>query len=84
MLPAEDGKFNCLDGDDTYDREKAAQNKISYLYKKHGAFKKVSYDRIFKCSSKIRIMYGLQKIYKKQTPIRPIISAIVTNSHELS
>ena len=83
VLLESNGKFVKLKEDPTIEREKSLAN---FLYKMHtnGAFDDSTYKKIYPCGSKAGVLYGLPKIHKNETPIRPIISAIGTYTHKLA
>jgi len=93
------GKFSLLlKGDPTQLREKRLQNELRDLWKaKNGPRPKVGevpskkqvldwkvYDRLLPCGSKAGVLYGLPKVHKSGTPIRPIISAVQTYNYKLA
>ena len=82
-LLAEDGKFKRLDGDDTKKRECSLQHKLRRLHAQ-GKFPENIYRKILPCGSKAGVLYGLPKIHKEGSPIRPIISAIGTYTYNLA
>lgn len=79
-----DGKFKKLDSDQTIQREKKLQNYLRSLHKKIDGIKPEVYRRIIPCGSKSGVMYGLPKIHKEGSPIRPIISAVGTYNYKLA
>jgi hypothetical protein len=42
------------------------------------------YKKIMPCGSRAGVMYGLPKIHKERTPVRPIISAVKTYNYNLA
>jgi hypothetical protein len=52
-------------------------------YRKHRLTDEV-YNRILPCGSRAGVLYGLPKIHKTGTPLRPIISAVKTYNYELA
>lgn len=77
------GKFNRLSADPTIDREKYLQNHLRYLWSRQHIDEKIL-DRILPCRSRASVLYGLPKVHKRGTPIRPIISAVRTYNYELA
>ena len=72
QLLAEDGKFKRIDVDDTLKREYSLQQKLRRLWNQ-GKFTDSTFNKIMPIGSKAGIMYGLPKIHKEGSPIRPII-----------
>lgn len=77
------GKFNELPTDPTIEREKRLQNHLRYLGDKRFIDENII-RRIQPCGSRAGVMYGLPKVHKKGTPIRPIISAMNTYNYNLA
>ena len=87
-----DKKFIKLESNPTMKREKALQNYLRKLAvtttsqgKKRAFFmpNKV-YKDVLPCGSRAGVMYGLPKIHKTDTPLRPIISAVNTYNFKLA
>ena len=77
------GKFKKLPEDPTIEREKSLQNALRYLWKTRHLDDTIL-DRITPCGSRSGVLYGLPKVHKKGTPIRPIISAVQTYNYGLA
>ena len=69
--------------DDTLKREYSLQQKLRRLWNQ-GKFTDSTFNKIMPVGSKAGIMYGLPKIHKEGSPIRPIISSIGTYTHKLA
>ena len=76
-------KFVELPEDPTIYREKKLHEYLYYL-KTKGALDVSTYEKIRPQGSKPGRIYGLPKIHKDGTPLRPIVSSIGTYSYELS
>ena len=72
-------KFERLDKDQTVTRENRLNDLITSL--KLG---KEIKSRILPCGSRAGVLYGLPKIHKEGTPLRPIISAVLTYNYKLA
>ena len=85
------GKFVRLAENETRIREQRLQiylrslrsAKTKNIRREHRIEKEV-YDKILPCGSRAGVLYGLPKIHKVGTPIRPIISAVKTYNYELA
>jgi len=78
-----DGKFKMLKEDETVSRESSLQRTLRRL-SNHALISKDVYNEILPCGSRSGIMYGLPKIHKTGTPLRPIISAVGTYNYKLA
>ena len=72
-----DGKFKQLKENVTIFRETRLQNYLRRL-KNESKLPNDVYTEIIPSGSRSGVMYGLPKIHKNGTPLRPIISAIGT------
>ena len=75
QLISDSSKFRKLYQDPTIKRETSLQNKLRQLKKKERISNEL-YKAIYPNGSKAGVLYGLPKIHKNGTPIRPIISQI--------
>jgi len=86
------GKFEKLTGDPTLKREFELQKELRKLNAKKGEkgierksrIDDKTYRKILPCGSRAGVMYGLGKVHKSGTPLRPIISAIGTYNYNLA
>ena len=76
-------KFVKLNYDPTLEREKSLQSKLYYL-KRIKAITEEEYKYMRPSGSKPGVLYGLPKVHKSGTPIRPIISSIGTYNYNLA
>ena len=76
-------KFKALSTDPTEAREKRLQ-RFLYNLKSSGVLNDAIYNRIRPSGSQPARLYGLPKIHKENTPLRPIVSCIGTYSYELA
>ena len=76
-------KFNLLTNDPTEKREARLQGYLYRLYKS-GHLDEASYKKIRPTGSTPSRLYGLPKIHKQGTPLRPIISQIGSYTYELA
>ena len=77
-------KFHKLDYDPTIEREAKLRNQLSRLHSTKQAIDKPTLKRIIPSGSRPGVMYGLSKIHKANSPIRPIISAVGTYNYKLA
>ena len=76
-------KFIQLESDPTDRRESRLQNFLYRLYKK-GELEKVTYKQLRPVGSNPSKLYGLPKIHKDNTPLRPIISQIGSYTYNVA
>ena len=76
-------KFECIEDDPTIEREKKLKERLLRL-KKKGCIDKNDLERIKPSGSRAGVLYGLPKVHKKDSPIRPIISSIGTYNYNLA
>ena len=76
-------KFKQLQEDPTEKREASLQRYLRLLHKQ-GVFPEETYNKIRPCGSNPSRIYGLPKIHKYGAPLRPIVSAIGSYSHNLA
>ena len=76
-------KFKMLERDPTGSRESSLQRYLRFL-KNQGILDDAVYEGIRPVGSVPGRIYGLPKIHKNQSPLRPIISSINTYTYKLS
>jgi hypothetical protein len=77
----DDKKFKRLDNNVTRLRERKLQE---YMRTLSDRFSETEHSKINPCGSRAGVLYGLPKIHKDGTPIRPIISAVKTYNYGLA
>ena len=77
------GKFSCLNRDPTRTREAALHKHLRGLLTTN-KIDEQTFKKIWPCGSRAGVLYGLPKILKNGTPLRPIISAIETYNYNLA
>ena len=87
MNPIEDTSEYTQINDDWFKRILKHEDQINgYLYKllQDKTIHKPLYDQLHLSSSRPGILYGLPKIHKKDTPLRPILSSIGTCGYKIA
>jgi len=86
-----DGKFETLPDDPTVKRERKLRDWLKTIWDNSQSRREYSkrcdmnvIDRIRPCGSRAGVLYGLPKVHKNGTPIRPIISAVKTYNYQLA
>jgi hypothetical protein len=80
-------KFNKLDNIDTYKEITALERRVIAVLRSLKKQKKLDpmlYKRIYPSGSRPGLLYGLPKVHKKGTPLRPIMSAVGSPVHGLA
>jgi hypothetical protein len=80
-------KFNKLSNIDTYNEITGLERKVRSVLKSLKKQKKLDpilYRRIYPSGSRPGLLYGLPKVHKKGTPLRPIMSAVGSPVHGLA
>ena len=70
-----DGKFVTLRRNPTRTREEELQKQLRIL-RSAEKIDLPTFKKIYPCGSRPGVLYGLPKIHKEGTPLRPIISAL--------
>ena len=78
-----DGKFVTLRRNPTRTREEELQKQLRIL-RSAEKIDLPTFKKIYPCGSRPGVLYGLPKIHKEGTPLRPIISAIKTYNYNLA
>ena len=76
-------QLNCDPLKETMRRETKLRNFLKKLKNEHVITDEI-YKKIAPTGSKPGILYGLPKVHKANTPLRPILSAIGTISYQIS
>ena len=82
----DESKFEKLDADPVV-VVRALEDKINRLLrtlKKESVMDETTYKRVFSSGAKPGLLYGLAKVHKQNTPMRPILSAVGTFNYELA
>jgi hypothetical protein len=80
-------KFNRLDNIDTYSEITGLERRVRSVLKslkKQNKLDPILYKRIYPSGSRPGLLYGLPKVHKKGTPLRPIMSAVGSPVHGLA
>ena len=80
-------KFRLAKNQDIYEISRTIERRVrNYLrdsVQKPGHITKKLYDSLYPNGSHIGVMYGLPKVHKHGSPVRPICSAIGTATYDL-
>jgi len=77
----DNSKFKKVNEDTTRDRHGKFQG---WLWRHKGLFSESEYKNLYPSSATVPTMYGLPKIHKEGTPLRPILSMVGTFNHALA
>jgi hypothetical protein len=80
-------KFTKLKDTDTFADITSLERKVRTtlkLLKKHNKLDPILYRKIYPSGSRPSLLYGLPKVHKKGTPLRPIMSAVGSPVHGLA
>ena len=79
-------KFSAVNEDwfKTIIKEEDQVNRFLTILRQNNHIDKITYDELRVSSSKPGILYGLLKVHKPGTPLRPILSSIGTCGYNLS
>lgn len=80
-------KFKKLDKNPTRIRENRLQVYLRTFHPKEESKRRIPdavYKKILPSGSRAGVLYGLPKVHKKGSPLRPIISAVKTYNYELA
>ena len=80
-------KFKLIDSDDRVLhtlRQEDRTNRVLSKLKKDGALSESQYSNLSISGSSPGIMYGLPKVHKENTPLRPILSANNTTTYKIA
>ena len=73
-------KFEEVNEEDTLERLSKFQSFV-YRHHKNGVFTDEEYNKLFPSSGGLPVLYGLPKIHKSVSLMRPILSMIGTLNH---
>ena len=76
-------KFEEVTEEDTLDRLSKFQSFV-YRHHRNGVFTDEEYKKLYPSSGGLPVMYGLPKIHKSGSPMRPILSMVGTFNHGLA
>ena len=79
----DNSKFEEVEEEDTLDRLSKFQSFV-YRHHKNGVFTDEEYKKLYPSAGGIPVMYGLPKIHKTGSPLRPILSMVGTLNHGLA
>ena len=80
---SDDSKFEEVAEEDTVDRLSRFQSFV-YRHHRNGVFTDEEYKKLYPSSGGLPVMYGLPKIHKAGSPLRPILSMVGTFNHGLA
>ena len=80
---SDDSKFEEVSEEDTLDRLSKFQSFV-YRHHRNGVFTDEEYKKLYPSSGGLPVMYGLPKIHKAGSPLRPILSMVGTFNHGLA